>query len=159
MANLTIAQIEDALLAAIGADDTLKLVAAGGWTKTLESYGGQFEGIAEDLLVLYPCIFVLFESGQFSARTQRTVHADPLTFHVLVGDQNLRGNEAARRGGAGGIGAYAMATAMRNLLEGNKLGLDGLAPCHVTRIESELNAKDLSICSLAVETSCWLANI
>lgn len=158
MPNLTIAQIEDALLAAIRADSDLKLVANGGYTKLIDSYAGQFEQAKDEIILLYPCVLVLFVKAAYDTNANRSADCR-LTFDVLVADQNLRGSKGAARGSAGSVGTYRMMEDVRDLLQGNRLGLDALDPLHLTQQSLVAYTPDISVYALEFECGMVVRNI
>lgn len=159
MANLTLNQIEDALLNAIKADADLALVANGGYVKTIESYAGQFEQAAETLLLIFPAVFAVFVQDDYEPGTNEETEVEPMLLTVLVADQNLRGNEAARRGQAGSIGTYRMMDDLRDLLQGATLGLADLEPLQIRRRAAVVNARDLSVYAVEFQTQFLVAKV
>lgn len=152
MANITVAQIEDAILAAIRADSELALVTQGGYSKMIENYAGEFElDKVEDIILLFPAIFVVFVQADYQPSTNEETNTKPM-FTILVADENLRGNLEARRGGVVGIGTYRMMEDIRNLLQGNDLGIEGLGPLQIVRQVSVVNNPSMSIYAMEFET-------
>lgn len=157
MANLTLITIEDALLATLRESATLGLLTHGGYCRTIESYGGQFELALDEVIVLYPCIFVALAEETISPLTQGgDADVSPSTWIVLVADRNLRGNAAARRGDVQNPGAYRMMDDARDLLQGHALGLTGFDPLQLTKRTALLQQRDLAVYALEFTTQYYL---
>lgn len=159
MANITVAQIEDAILDAIRTDSALGLVTNGGYSKMIENYAGQFElENVQDIIVMFPAIFVVFVQGEYRADTNEESFTK-LTFTILVADENLRGNVAARRGGVAGIGTYRMMQDIRNVLQGKQLGIEGMGPMQMVRQVAVVNIPTMSIYAMEFETDFWVTTV
>lgn len=157
MANLTLITIEDALLATLRESTTLGLLKHGGYCRTIESYGGQFELALDEVIVLYPCIFVAMAEETISPLTHGgDADVSPSTWIVLVADRNLRGNAAARRGDVQNPGAYQMMDDARDLLQGHALGLTGFDPLQLTKRTALLQQRDLAVYALEFTTQYFL---
>ena len=104
MANITIKQIEDAMIAAVGTK-CKKGVAVSGYVRTVDTYGGQLDEGLEALTARFP--FVLFEMIRAEIETlaakgaSRLITKWKLSWHVYAGAQNLRGEKEARRSTGG----------------------------------------------------------
>ena len=157
MANLTLIEIEDALLTTVRESATLGLLKHGGYCRTIESYGGQFELALDEVIVLYPCVFVALAEETIAPLTHRgDSDVRPSTWIVLVADRNLRGNAAARRGDVRNPGAYQMMDDARTLLQGSALGLTGLDPWQLTKRTAVLQQRDLAVYALEFTTQYFL---
>ena len=157
MANLTLLQIEDALLKTIRESATLGLLKHGGYCRTIESYGGQFELALDEVIVLYPCVFVALAEETISPLTHDGgSDVGPSTWIVLVADRNLRGNAAARRGDVQNPGAYRMMDDARDLLQGSALGLTGLDPLQLTKRTALVQQRDLAVYALEFTSQYFL---
>lgn len=112
--------IEDAILAALGAD---AIIAAN--VRTLASWQGSVEDATRDTMLRDPSILVLFagaEAAPMGHHNQLRIE-----WHVLVRDRNLRGNQPRRQPAAAGeIGTYALVGHVLRVLVGQDLGLDGV---------------------------------
>lgn len=149
MANLTLLDIEDAFLKTIRGSGTLGLVKHGGYCRTVESYAGQLELAMDEIIVLYPCVFVAMAEEIVSPLTHDgDAEVAPSTWIVLVADRNLRGNAAARRGDTQNPGAYQMLDDARDLLQGHALGLTGFDPLQLTKRTALLQQRDLAAYAL-----------
>src|SRR5712691_176171 len=109
---VTISDIEDGLLTAIRADETLS-----GYLKTLESYAGHLESDVGHWAWKFPALFVMFSGAVYKPLTQFEEEAD-FTFSLLCVAQSLRGNITARRGADSAVGTYTMLGDLRRLLVG-----------------------------------------
>jgi phage gp37-like protein len=157
MANLTLITIEDALLTMLRASATIGLLQSGGYCRTIESYGGQFELALDEVIVLYPCVFVAMAEEMISPLTHDgDAVVMPSTWIVLVADRNLRGNAAARRGDVRNPGAYQMMDDARNLLQGSALGLTNVDPLQLTKRTALLQQRDLAVYALEFTTQYFL---
>jgi len=134
-----IRDIEDGLLAAIGADPALK-----GYLKTLESYQGHLEQDVGHLAWKFPAVFVMFSGAVYKPLTQFEEEAD-FTFALLCVAQTLRGNATARRGDGSAIGTYTILGDLRKLLVGNTLDLADVLPLWLHQETAVLNTKAMSI--------------
>lgn len=152
---LTLNQIETALLDTIGADSDLKLKSAGGYSRTIETYEGQLEQTLEEVLHLFPCVFAAIVECTFQTETSRQLIGKPLSITVLLGDQNLRSNKAARRGEAGSVGVYKMVDDLLDLLTNHRLGLDETLfdPLFPVRMGALLHRKDAAVYAVEFEGS------
>ncbi len=157
MATLTLKAIEDALLITIRESATLGLLKHGGYCRTIESYGGQFELALDEVIVLYPCVFVAMAEETITPLTHDgDADVRPSTWVVLVADRNLRGNAAARRGDVQNPGAYQMMDDARALLQGNTLGVTGLDPLQLTKRTALLQQRDLAVYALEFTTQYFI---
>jgi phage gp37-like protein len=139
MADLTLAQIEDALLATLQVSATL-----GSYCKTIESYAGQLEEDLDTMVIRTPACFVMLSSSSAQARTNRQQEKF-VTFSLLLLDRNARGNRAARRGDLASIGVYTMLHDAQVLLVGNTLGLTEFHPLLLQQETAVLNTKSLAL--------------
>lgn len=156
MPNLSFTDIEAALLATIRADSDLRLVANGGYSRTIEGYEGQFETeIMAEILVLFPCVLAVVTQCEFVHETSRQLLGEPLSITVLLGDQNLRGHDKAKIGTAGSIGVYRMIDDLLDLLTHHRLGLDEslFDPLLPRRVAAVVHRKDLSVYAVEFEGS------
>ena len=157
MANLTLIEIENALLKTIRESATIGLLKHGGYSRTIESYGGQFELALDEVIILYPCVFVALAEETIEPLTQQgSSDVHPSTWTVLVADRNLRGNAAARRGDVQNPGAYQMMDDARNLLQGHALGLIGFDRLQLTKRTALLQQRDLAVYALEFTTQYFL---
>jgi hypothetical protein len=140
---VTIAQIEDGLLAAIQADETLS---AG--LRTIESFRGHsVQELQEELAHSphrFPAVFVVYVGGTYKPLTQFEEEAD-FTFAVLPIAQSLRGNLSARRGTTLSLGTYDILTHLRRLLVGNTLDLEDVLPMWLHSEDPVINTKTISV--------------
>jgi phage gp37-like protein len=136
---VTVADIEDGLLAAIGADTALH-----GYLRTLESYGGHLESDLAHIPWHFPAVFVLFAGATYKPLTQFEEEAD-FTFSLLCVAQTLRGNKPARRGDGAAVGTYTILNDLRKLLVGNTLGLSDVLPMWLHQETAVLNSKAMSV--------------
>lgn len=117
--------IEDAF---VGALQPLKTA---GTVRTLETYGGQLnvEDLA-DLTLLFPAVYVMWNGSEISELSR----LDQLVARVtlIVCEQSLRGQAAARRGAPESAGVYTILEQTRALLH-RKSVLSGWTPATLTR--------------------------
>lgn len=118
MASPTLAQIEDGLLTVLRDSTTL-----GNYCRTIASYAGQLEADLSAFPVNCPAIYAMLESTTATQRAQQ-LQEKTATWSFFLIEQNLRGNEASRRGAAGSVGTYQMLQDLQRLLLGNRLGLE-----------------------------------
>lgn len=112
--------IEDAILAALGADATIAAA-----VRTLASWQGSVEDATKDALLRDPSILVLFAGAEAEPMGHHTQLRTE--WHLLVRDRNLRGNQPRRQPGAAGeTGTYALVGHVLRVLTGQDLGLDGV---------------------------------
>jgi len=96
--------------------------------KTLELYAGQTE--AEDIeelarmTLLFPCVYVV-ATGLALTRKDRYDEED-IGIMLLVGDRNLRGTEASRRGDSTSMGVYEILELTEELLHRKKIHSSGV---------------------------------
>jgi phage gp37-like protein len=124
MANYLIEQIEDAIIA------TLEPLKASLGVREIKSYQGELE--EDDLKKMagkFPAIYVVYGGSGYTAHGARKLEKPG--FELFVCDKSLRGEEEARRGGAGNPGTYRMLRECRDLLAGKNLGLDDLTPFEI----------------------------
>lgn len=110
----------------------------------VHSYGGEMDGEPADVVRRLPGVWVTFggiqktEPTSISKRKYKTYGR----FVVIVGDRNVRSEEATRQGGPGlqEAGTYKMVAAVRRLLSGQDLGL-GIAHLVPGRARTLFNTK------------------
>lgn len=110
----------------------------------VHSYGGEMDGEPADVVRRLPGVWVTFggiqktEPTSISKRKYKTYGR----FVVIVGDRNVRSEEATRQGGPGlqEAGTYKMVAAVRRLLSGQDLGL-GIAHLVPGRVRTLFNTK------------------
>ena len=110
----------------------------------VHSYGGEMDGEPADVVRRLPGVWVTFggiqktEPTSISTRKYKTYGR----FVVIVGDRNVRSEEATRQGGPGlqEAGTYKMVAAVRRLLSGQDLGL-GIAHLVPGRVRTLFNTK------------------
>ncbi|WP_410499704.1 phage protein Gp37 [Chitinibacter sp. S2-10] len=112
----------------------------------VEPYSGELDELLPEVIRRFPAVWVTF--GGISKTERISTARDKVkatgSFVVMVADRNLRGRNAARKGGAGEVGAYRLVKAVRRLLQQQDLGLqiDYLQPGRVrtlynTRLQGE----------------------
>lgn len=141
-----VAQIEDAIIARI------KAATGMGYTPQVGSYGGEFDGELPVVIRQFPAFWVTFKSAgkPTPVGTARDKYLVPLTFAVLAGARNVRGERATRHGGAAAheVGVYQMLADAQTLLLRNDFGLeiDPLSPGSVhTLYNSKLNNQGIAV--------------
>lgn len=128
---------EDALIAKLGALKSEGL-------KVLESYAGQLDvEKIEDMIVLFPCLFVL--AGPLDLRDRARYLDYRMQLTLIVGDRNVRGSAAAARGDASSPGIYRLLELAREHLHNKKL-LKRWAPLIVTGEAPLVYAPESNIC-------------
>ena len=149
--NETIAQIEDAILAAL---DPLKSGAEGIFAKKIETYQGDLNQTSIDdltayLALSYPAIMVMY-LGSRATEDEANLYHDIQTWGVIVAAQNLRGEKEARRGNGIDAGSYEMIEAVKKILTGNSLGLT-VQPPSLKTIDSLIVGPGISIYSMTFD--------
>jgi len=156
MANETIAQVENAIIAALEAEYATQ---NGGYAKTIESYSGQFEQAVETVVLLFPAMLVVFGGDEYNdANGQNTIYNERDRFTVFVGCSNLRGDVARRHGVASEIGLYEMLDDVRSTLVGSSLGLD-IEPFRIIRRKALHVSKRANVYALEFETQLDYTNL
>lgn len=151
MANETIAQIEDAIIAALAP----LTVAQGGYVKEISTYQGQLDQntiqeIVEKLASNFPAIMVIYLGSKLK-EDPTYVYDDRQSWGIFLAAQNLRGEQAARRGAGGDQGTYQMIVDVRAKLAGNWLGLF-IQPLSLKSIDSILVGEGLSVYGMTYES-------
>jgi len=126
MSNVTIKQVEDAIVAALQGDETI----AETWKTTVLSADGLTD-LGAQARARYPLIGVLYsgapEGGMVAGGTGGgATFARPGEFEIVMVDKNLRGGSAGRTGdalSATSPGVYAMAEQVLSVLGYKNLGL------------------------------------
>ena len=143
MANETITQVEDAILAVINAAP-IGPVGGGGYARIVDSYQGELED--EDLsrvLKLFPAGLVVYDSSRYT-KSAKGVYDETMRFLVVVASRNLRGEKAQRRGDVEMTGTYQMLRDVRGLIANKSLGLD-VGPPEPVAERFVINTRDASI--------------
>lgn len=120
----------------------------GRMVRQIGSYGGELDDDLGIAIANFPAAWVTFGgiTKTEPTGTSRQKFRATGQFVVMVGDRNVRCEDAGRRGGAGPneIGSYSLVYAVRRLLTGQDLGLpiDPLLPAQVrtlynTRVRSD----------------------
>lgn len=101
-----------------------KGVAVDGYVRTVETYGGQFDGALEALTARFPCVFVEFggfdQNPLASKGTAALAYRRNISFNVFVAAENLRSEQKARRATGG---TYEMIEDVSDALAGKQLSL------------------------------------
>ncbi len=151
MANETITQVEDAILAALNLSP-IGPVGGGGYARIVDSYQGELED--EDLsrvLRLFPAVLVVYDSSRYS-KSAKGVYDETMRFLVVVASRNLRGEKAQRRGDVEMTGTYQMLRDVRGLIANKSLGLD-VGPPEPVAERFVINTRDASIYEATYEIS------
>ncbi|WP_140918363.1 DUF1834 family protein [Limnobaculum xujianqingii] len=152
---MIITQIENAIIARL-------TKGMGRMVDGVQSYGGELDaGLAEVVRVL-PGAWVTFGGIQKTepVNTTRRKYRAHGRFVVMVGDTNVRGEEASRHGGAHSteVGTNNLVYAVRRLLSGQDLGLsiDALMPGRVrTLFNTALEHQAISVFACEFDTH-WI---
>lgn len=151
MANITITQIEDAMITAVS-NKCKKGVAQGGYVRTVDTYGGELMGALEALTARFPCVlfeFDRFENSVLAAKgTAALARRRKLFFNIYIAAQNLRSEKKARRGTGG---TYAMIEDVSDALDGQQLGL-AIGAIDITDVEVIDNLPGVSAYRMGAET-------
>jgi len=148
---VTIEQIEDAVINALE-QKFKKGIAAGGYVRNIDSYGGEFESALETLVARSPFVLVEFERFEnkvLAAKgTSALVYRRDMWFNIFAAAENLRGEKKARRGSTG---TYAMVEDIGEALIGENLGLTiGGLDCE--RVYRIANLKRISVYQMVFKT-------
>lgn len=115
--------------------------------KNIEAYAGQLEvEEIEDMIVLFPCIYVLVSPLELKDRARYLDYRLHIT--LIVGDRNVRGSVAAAHGDASSPGIYRLLKLARENLHTIKI-LKGWTPPIVTGEELLVYAPKNNICLYA----------
>jgi len=139
---VTIAEIEDAILAALKASDLA------GVCKTIDTYHGELDDLVKEinrLTIPFPAVLVLYGGSAFSEPANRSYDEEPV-FTVLHIAKDLRGRSALRDG------IYEMLEITRETLIDKNLGLD-IEPLHPVSIAAVMVTGLLSIYSFDIKSN------
>ncbi len=121
---------------------------AGGRVKKIEGYQGELDVESiEQLVVVFPMILVVY-LGSAYVEDAYPLMRETLTYGLVLGDRNLRGNTAARKDSP--EGAYGLLTSVRDLLHGQRLGLS-IDKTAITREQALAQTKSLALYSAEYE--------
>lgn len=134
----------------------------GKMVRGVESYGGEMDGEPAEIVRQLPAAWVTFggvlktENTNVTKR-KYTTHG---RFVVIVGDRNLRSENAARLGGPGfgEVGTYRLVAAVRRLLSGQDMALPikHLIPGRVrTLFNTQVEKAALSVFACEFDTA-WI---
>lgn len=128
----------------------------------VESYGGELDGEPAEIVRQLPAAWVTFGGIQKTENVNLTKRKYKSfgRFVVIVGDRNLRSENAARLGGpgVGEVGTYRLVTAVRRLLSGQDMTLpiQHLIPGRVrTLFNTKVEAAALSVFACEFDTA-WI---
>ncbi len=128
-------EIEDAVIAKLNTITGIK---------TVESYSGQLAASDwKTLIVRFPCIYCYISSADFSE--ENTMDWGDVSVNLLIGDRNLRGPAAARRGDSLSPGVYAILQDARDLLHNQKI-IDGFNLMKIKRAAAEVYMPQDGLC-------------
>lgn len=117
------------------------------YIKEVATYGGEFDDNLPEAVRRFPAVWVTFGSAgrprRFTAHNKWLV---PVTFVVLVGARNLRGEEATRQGvKVNGqqieVGTYQLLLDVQIALLGNDLGIKGVDTFEPGAVKTLFNTK------------------
>ena len=157
MANETIVQVEDAILAKLD-QAPIGPVGGAGYARIVNSYQGELED--EDLqkvLKLFPAVLVVYDTSQYT-KMAKGVYDERMRFRVLVASRNLRGEKAQRRGDVAMVGTYQMLRDVRGLLA-NKIVSPDIGPAEPVAERFVVNTREASIYEAIYEISLDLEQI
>lgn len=137
-------------------------------TRNVNSYGGEMDGEPAEVLRQLPGVWVTF-GGILKTERHSTARNKFVTFGrfvVMVGDRNLRSEEASRTGGvnADEPGTYRMIAAVRRLLSGQDMAdtglkIDALTPGRVrTLFNTRLEKQAFSVFACEFDTK-WVESV
>lgn len=110
-------EIENAIIAALAPLH----INQGGRVKKIEGYQGELDAESiEQLVVVFPMILPVY-LGSGYVQDAYPFMVETLTYGLVIGDRNLRGNAAARTADPQGV--YGLLVSTRQLLHGKRLGL------------------------------------
>jgi len=137
MAELTYAEIEDAVLALL---DPMKDEVG---IRTIEPYGGEFspDSIME-AAINFPAILVFI--NQLTSQDANRLDLRELYISIYVADRNARGRDEAMSGDALKEGVYALVEAARAKL--NRAGIAGAGTLKLRFEKNVLYSKALGLC-------------
>lgn len=133
MADYTIKEIEDAILAALAGQ-------MGSYVKTIESYQGQLEADLGEFAWRLPASLVMLRATSTEKPAAHSYDLN-LVFTIIVADRNLRGNIEGRRGSTG---AYQMLEDVRLALWDQDLGLE-INPLMLLKEEALINNRQVAV--------------
>ncbi|MFP3866879.1 MAG: phage protein Gp37 [Desulfobacteraceae bacterium] len=140
MADYTIKEIEDAILAAL--TDRL-----GTYVKTIESYQGQLEADLGEFTWRLPAALITLQDTRVAKAAAHSYDLK-LTFTIIVADRNLRGNQEGRWGNTG---AYQMLEDVRSALWDQDLGLE-INPFMLLEEEAVINNRQVAVFAADYQT-------
>ncbi len=112
--------------------------------KTVASYSGQLAaGDWKNLIVRFPCIYIYISSASFSE--ENTMDWSDVDVNLLIGDRNLRGPVAARRGDSLSPGVYALLQSAKDLLHNKKI-IDGFRLMQIKKVAAEVYMPQDGLC-------------
>jgi phage gp37-like protein len=148
MADRTITEIEDAVLAALAP------MATSHGVRQIEPYNGEMDLEKFQAAVQqWPAVLVHYTGSSFEDRGRRK--AEYMEFVVFACDRHTSDQSQARRGGTTNPGSYALLKGVADRLEGRKVvAADDVFPCARVGQQSEIQGKALSVYSmrLVIET-------
>ena len=147
----TVTEIEDALLATLADDATLKA-----YVKAFEALPSLDEADIRGLLVRSPAIGTMPGPGSFGNDVVGKMDESG-TFVVIAFNQNLRKASASLRGDATSKGCWDMIEDARRVLGDTKLGLS-IIDCTPRSRDLLFANKDGAACALTVEIKWRHAN-
>lgn len=113
-----IAEIETAIISRI------KTAAGMLYLRAVESYGGQFDDEAFDVVRVLPAVWVTFAGAGKPVQAGENRFVKPATFAVMCGARSVRSERTTRHDGpAGEVGAYSILQDVETLLLMQDLGL------------------------------------
>jgi phage gp37-like protein len=142
MADRTVTEIEDAMLAALA-----PLAAHPHAVRMIEAYNGEMDlDRFEAAVQQWPAVLVHYTGSSFEDRGVR--RAEYLEFVVFACDRHEIDQAQARRGGPTNPGSYALLAAVADLLEGRRvIAADDVFPCVRLAQQSEIQGRCLSVYS------------
>lgn len=151
MANISIIEIEDAIVTAL-TNKFKKGVAAGGYVRNIDTYGGEFESTLDTLIARSPFVLIEFErfdNKVLAARgTAALAYKRNMFFNIFAAAEDLRGEKHARRSSTG---TYQMIEDICEALCGQSLSLAiGAFDCE--RVYRIANLKRISVYQMIFTT-------
>ena len=115
------------------------------YLQTIRSYAGDFEQeVLAGVPTLAPAAFTIFAGAEFRDLSNVEQEAD-FRFSIYLVSQTLKGNEGARRGYPGHIGAYRMLTDVRKLLVGEQFNIPSFPPMLMVSHAVIMNTMAISV--------------
>ncbi|GAB62649.1 MAG: DUF1834 family protein [Candidatus Jettenia sp.] len=120
------------------------------YARTVETYAGQLEAKIEELPIQYPALYVTYAGSQFDWIDNEANYNEVAVFNILAANKNLKGQEAVRKDGAGGV--YKLIKDVTKYITNQNFGLD-IERMQLTEVQFVFTSQTITVYGIGFQTN------